>query len=583
MIQSKSTQQLTREELKHVLSVARGDGEIDILIKNVKVMDLVNGGINESAIAIAGKTIAGTGLEYLDQKAKRVIDAKGAVAVPGFIDGHLHIESSMMHPFEFERLTLPLGTTTAICDPHEITNVMGDKGFSWFLRCSELMKQNLFVQVSSCVPALPGFETNGGPFPLEKMKAYKNHPNVLGLAEMMNFPGVINAFDDVLDKVEEFQEMNLDGHCPLVQGKDLNAYIAAGIQNCHETITQEEGREKLSKGMALIIREGSVAKNLKTLAPLVTDFNSCQCLLCTDDRNPYEIFNEGHINYLIKKMINEIGIEPHVAYRLSSYSAAKHFGLKRLGLIAPGKQADIVLLSDYKNVEISDVFMKGIPVKELKIEESLKDNLKKSSPPIENTMKRKVLSKDEIKFEFSKGTYNVIEIVKDEIITNHLKINYDGEKFESDDIKKICVIERYGKGSKPALGLVKGSGLSNGAIASSVAHDSHNIIIIGEDESDMTIAANKLIEMGGGFCVVKDGKVTASLALPIAGLLSLETAEVLTEGIIELKKACKEVDVHLNEPFIQMAFLALPVIPSLKITDKGLVDVTKFEFIDLKD
>lgn len=582
MIQSKNTQQLSREELKHVLSVARGDGEIDILIKNVKVLDLVNGEVNESAIAIAGKTIAGTGLEYLDQKAKRVIDAKGATAVPGFIDGHLHIESSMMHPFEFERLTLPLGTTTAICDPHEITNVMGDKGFSWFLRCSELMNQNLFVQVSSCVPALPGFETNGGPFTLDQMKQYKEHKNVLGLAEMMNFPGVINGFDDVLDKIEEFQEMNLDGHCPLVQGKQLNAYIAAGIQNCHETITQEEGKEKLSKGMALIIREGSVAKNLKTLAPLVNDFNSCQCLLCTDDRNPYEIFNEGHINYLIKKMINEIGIEPHVAYRLSSYSAAKHFGLKRLGLIAPGRQADIVLLNDLKSVDIQQVLMKGVPVKELNLEKDIQSKLKTSNPPVENTMKRAPLEKGAISFKLEQGKYNVIEIVKDEIITNHLKIDFDGKDFDSEDIRKISVIERYGKGVKPALGLVKGSGLKSGAIASSVAHDSHNIIVIGEDEEQMRIAANKLIEMGGGFCVVDNSQVTASLALPIAGLISLENAEVITEGIVELKKACTDIGIHLNEPFIQMAFLALPVIPSLKITDKGLVDVTKFEFINLK-
>ena len=582
MIQSKNTQQLTREELKHVLSVARGDGEIDILIKNVKILDLVNGEINESAIAIAGKTIAGTGLEYLDQKAKRIIDAKGATAVPGFIDGHLHIESSMMHPFEFERITLPLGTTTAICDPHEITNVMGDKGFSWFLRCSELMNQNLFVQVSSCVPALPGFETNGGPFPLEKMKKYKGHKNVLGLAEMMNFPGVINAFDEVLDKIEEFQKMNLDGHCPLVQGKQLNAYIAAGIQNCHETITQEEGKEKLSKGMALIIREGSVAKNLKTLAPLVTDFNSGQCLLCTDDRNPYEIFNEGHINYLIKKMINEIGIEPHVAYRLSSYSAAKHFGLKRLGLIAPGRQADIVLLDDLKAVDIQQVLMKGIPVEELNLKEGIESKLKTSVPPVENTMKREPLKEGTISFNIDKGTYNVIEIVKGEIITNHLKIDFDGTKFDSEDIRKVSVIERYGKGVKPALGLVKGSGLKSGAIASSVAHDSHNIIVIGEDEEQMRIAANKLIEMGGGFCVVDNSQVKASLALPIAGLISLENAEVITEGIVELKAACTDIGIHLNEPFIQMAFLALPVIPSLKITDKGLVDVTKFEFINLK-
>ncbi|EQC42978.1 adenine deaminase [Bacteriovorax sp. BSW11_IV] len=579
----KRTQQLDRNEMKNVLAVARGDQECDLLITNVKILDLVNGGVFDSAIAISGKTIAGIGLEYLTQKSKRTIDAKGAVAVPGFIDGHLHIESSLMHPFEFERLTLPLGTTTAICDPHEITNVLGDKGFSWFLRCSEKMNQNLFVQVSSCVPALPGFETNGGEFKLENMKEYKAHPNTLGLAEMMNFPGVIFGNDEVLDKIEEFEDMNLDGHCPLLRGKELNAYIAAGIQNCHETVTKEEGFEKLQKGMSLIIREGSVAKNLGTLAPLVTEFNSNQCFLCTDDRNPFEMAHEGHINYMIKKMINELNIPVHVAYRLSSFSAAKHFGLKRLGLIAPGKQADIVLLKDLKSVEIDDVFIGGKLVSELPLKEELDDKLLASCPPNENTMNRKSLTKEDINYNFENGAhYNVIEIVKDEIITNHLKIEFKDEKFQEDDIKKIIVVERYGKNRPVAHGLVKGSGLTSGAIASSVAHDSHNIIVIGDNEDDMIMAANSLIECGGGFCVVENQKLLSRLELPIAGLISLESGDFIADKISHLKVACNKIGIILSEPFIQMAFLALPVIPTLKITDQGLVDVTTFKVISLK-
>lgn len=578
----KKTQQLTREELKHVLAVARGEAEIDLLIKNVWILDLVNGKSQESAIAIAGKTIAGIGLEYVDQKAKRTIDAEGAHAVPGFIDGHLHIESSMMHPFEFEKLTLPLGTTTAICDPHEITNVMGDTGFSWFLRCAEKMNQNLFVQVSSCVPALPGFETNGGQFDLINMKQYVNHPHVLGLAEMMNFPGVINGQDEVLDKIAEFQHLNLDGHSPLLQGKELNAYIAAGIQNCHETVTAAEGFEKLQKGMALIIREGSVAKNLKTLSPLVTDFNSSQCLLCTDDRNPYEIFNEGHINYLIRKMIQELNVPVHQAYRLSSYSAAKHFGLKRMGLIAPGKQADIVLLNNLEQVDIKEVLIKGELVSELNLPGGVARKLEASQAPTQNTMERSPLATNEIDFDLEAGLYNVIGIVKDEIITEHLQVRYDGKNFETDDVAYICVIERYGQGQKPAIGLVKGSGIERGAIASSVAHDSHNIIVIGKSAAEMRLAANCLIEMGGGFSVCAGNQILASLALPIAGLLSLKDAGEINEGIIALKKASKSVGITLEEPFIQMAFLALPVIPSLKITDRGLVDVSKFAFTELR-
>lgn len=576
---NKRTQTLNRSELKKVLAVARGDEKADLLIKNCKVLDLVNGELIDTNIVLAGKTIAGIGKDYTD--AHEVYDAQGLIAVPGFIDGHLHIESSMMNPFEFERMTLPLGTTTAICDPHEITNVMGDTGYSWFLRCSELMHQNLFVQTSSCVPALPGFESNGGEFKLQDMVKYKSHPNVLGLAEMMNFPGVINGDESVLDKLEAFQDLNLDGHSPLLRGKALNAYIAAGVQNCHETVTADEGKEKLQKGMALIIREGSVAKNLKTLTPLVTEFNSPQCLLCTDDRNPYEILEEGHINYMIKKMINELKMPAHLAYRLSSYSAAKHFGLKRLGLIAPGKQADIVLLSDLSQVTIKDVFVGGKNIKKLNLDADISKKISDSQPPLENTIKRKPLIASDLNYNLAPGKYNVIEIVKDEIITNHIVSHYDGKKFDQDDILFMANIERYGSELPPGLGLVKGSGLKSGAIAASVAHDSHNLMVIGKTTEDMVLAVNALIKSGGGLVVVNNGKVTALLELPLAGLLSLKTGKEIFEDIKKLKVAYKECGVTLDEPFIQMAFLALPVIPKLKLTDRGLFDVSTFNYTTL--
>ena len=578
----KRTQSLTRLELEKVLAVARGDALADLLIKNVKILDLINGEVNDSAIVLSGKTIAGIGLEYSDAKALLVLDAKGLTAVPGFIDGHLHIESSMMNPFEFERMTLPLGTTTAICDPHEITNVMGDMGYAWFLRCSELMHQNLFVQTSSCVPALPGFESNGGEFKLSEMKKYKSHPNVLGLAEMMNFPGVINADEKVLDKIEEYSDMNLDGHCPLLRGKALNAYIAAGIQNCHETVSRDEGKEKLQKGMALILREGSVAKNLKTLAPLVTDFNSTQCFLCTDDRNPYEILKEGHINYMIKKMINDLSMPVHTAYRLSSYSAAKHFGLKKLGLIAPGKQADIVLMSNLEKVEISKVFIAGKAIESLNLDRDLKLKMDQSIPPLQNTIKRNLLTENDFDYQLKAGRYNVIEIVKDEIITNHITANYDGSKFDQDDILYMVNIERYGNNLKPALGLVKGIGLNRGAIAASVAHDSHNLMIVGKSIAEIVVAANALIKSGGGLCVVDGSQVTAMLELPLAGLLSLKTGQEIYEEIKKLKIAYHNIGITLEEPFIQMAFLALPVIPKLKLTDRGLFDVSTFSYISLE-
>lgn len=579
---NKNTQAISRDELKKVLAVARGDDKADLLIKNIKILDLINGEIINSAIVIVGQTIAGIGLEYQNADALKITDGQGLTAVPGFIDGHLHIESSMMSPFEFESMTLPLGTTSVICDPHEITNVLGEKGFSWFLRSSEMTHQNLFIQASSCVPALDGIETNGGEFTLPQMEKFKNHKNVLGLAEMMNFPGVISGDENVLDKIEVFSDLNLDGHCPMLRGKALNAYIAAGIQNCHETISIEEGKEKLQKGMALIIREGSVAKNLKTLAPLVSEFNSPQCFLCTDDRNPYEILEEGHINYLIKKMIKELNIPIHVAYRLSSYSAAKHFGLKKLGLIAPGKKADIVLLKDLSEVSIEKVFIGGREVSELNLKSNIEKKLNESLPPIENTIKRKPLLENNFNYDLKKGQYNVIEIIPEEIITNHLIVEYDGQKFNQSDVLYMANIERYGKGLTPGLGLVKGLGLKSGAIASTVAHDSHNIMVIGTNISDMVIAVNALIESGGGLCVVDNKKIQSLLPLPIAGLISLKSGVEIFDEIKNLKEAYHKLGITLAEPFIQMAFLALPVIPTLKLTDRGLFNINTFSYVNLR-
>ncbi|MDG0817821.1 adenine deaminase [Bdellovibrio svalbardensis] len=578
---NKNTQRLSSQELPNRLAQARGDQELDLLITNIQLLDVITGEIYPTCIAIGGEHIVGVGLEYADSKTRRTFDGQGAFVTPGFIDGHLHIESSMMSPFEFERATLPLGTTTAICDPHEITNVTGANGFEWFLRCAELTRQNLFVQMSSCVPALPGFETNGSDFTLDEMVKLKDHPAVLGLAEMMNFPGVINANTEVLSKIEAFDDLNLDGHAPLLRGKALNAYLLAGIQNCHETVTLEEGREKLQKGMGLIIREGSVAKNLKTLAPLVNDFSSPQCLLCTDDRNPFEIAHEGHINFLIKELINHHGVAVHVAYRLATYSAAKHFGLKRLGLVAPGKKADLVILKDLKSVDIQDVLIGGQFVSEIDLKSESANNLQLSQPPMMNTIKREAMKAADFGYPTQAGLYNVIEIVPNEIITKHITTFFDGKNFAQDDVLFMANIERYGKNLKPGLGFVKGMGLTSGALASSVAHDSHNIMVIGTNTEDMAVAVNEIIAMGGGFVVANQGEVKARVELPIAGLLSLKSADEIKSGIENLKTEFKKLGVVLEEPFIQMAFLALPVIPALKLTDKGLVDVTRFEFIEL--
>lgn len=578
---TKETQKISRNELEKLLAISRGDETPDILIKNVNILDMVTGSCDKSAIVISDKWIAGTGLEYENVSAKRVIDAKGMTVVPGFIDSHLHIESSLMNPFEFEAVTLPLGTTTIICDPHEITNVLGKVGFDWFLRSSVLTHQNMFVQASSCVPALDGVETNGASFKLNELKKVIDHEHVLGLAEMMDFPSVIYGNPNVLDKLESFESLNLDGHGPLLEGTSLNAYIAAGIQNDHETVSAHEANEKLKRGMSVIIREGSVAKNLDALAPIINEFSSINCLLCTDDRNPYEIFHEGHINYLIKQLINKHNVKPHLAYRVASYSAARHFGLKRLGLIAPGKQADIVFLKDVNSVDIDSVMVKGSIVSELDLSKNIESKIKKSIPPLQNTIKRKKVSPSDFSLSLSKGTYRVIEIIPNEIITKPLEVKFDNV-FEQTDIIKISVVERYGHNSPPAIGLVKGFEIKNGAIASSVAHDSHNIIVIGDNDEDIAIAVNKLIESGGGFVVVNNHQITSCLELPVAGLMSVENSKPISKNLESSKIATKSLGCPLAEPFLQMAFLALPVIPSLKITDKGLFDVTSMSYVDLK-
>lgn len=578
-MQTKKTSSIPREDLEVLLAVARGERAADLVIKSVNRLDLINGGEEITDVAIYKKWIAGIG----SYQGQRELDGKGLTIVPGFIDSHLHIESSLMNPFEFEKVTLPRGTTTCICDPHEITNVLGRKGIEWFLRCSELMNQNLFVQISSCVPSLKSFETNFGEFTLDEMKMYKSHPSVIGLAEMMNYPGVIHGQGEVLDKLEEFSDLNLDGHCPMLRGKELNAYRAAGVQNCHETVSIEEAKEKLNLGMGVMLREGSVAKNLMNLSPVINEFNSINCLLCTDDRNPYEVHYEGHIDYLVKKLIQEAKIEPHIAYRLSSYSSARHFGLKKLGLIAPGYVADFILLSDYKNVDIHSVYISGQDVKELALEHNVALKLLETKPPHQNTIQRKKLSSDQFQDEFTIGTYNVIQVIEDELVTNHLKVKHDGKHFDKDDILNISVIERYGHEKPVSKGLVHGFNFKHAAIASTVSHDSHNIIVIGDNSNDMALATNYLIENAGGFVVVSEGKVLASLHLPIAGLISLESSEEITKKLLELKKALKQIGCKIHEPFLQMAFIALPVIPSLKITDHGLVDVKNFKLISLKD
>lgn len=567
----------TNGELQKLLKVARGDEVADIIIKNVTIIDLINGDNYCSTIAISDSWIAGIHPDYVGT---HEIDGTGLWAVPGFIDAHTHLESSLMHPFEFTRLTLPKGTTTAICDPHEITNVLGKPGVDWLLRCAEQLPQTLLIQVPSCIPSLIGFETNGGSLSLAEMAELKRHPHVFGLGEMMNFPGVVNGDEDVISKIALFEGLPLDGHAPMGTGMALNAYRCAGIQNCHESISSSEAIEKLRAGMAVMLREGSVAKNLDNLAEIVTEFNSHQCLLCTDDRNPYEIVQEGHLNYLVKRLIGFHNVPLHIAYRLASYATAQHYNLKRLGLIAPGYRADILLLSNPHDVAIAQVICGGKQM----IEADLKDTsakLAQSLPPLQNSLIYNDVSPDTFTLPLEDGVYTVIGVIPGEIVTTHLNRTCTQGAFSPDNINKIAVIERHGHGYPPAIGLVEGFNLFDGAIAASIAHDCHNVIVIGANDADMAAAVNHLKTIAGGITVIKNSEVIADLSLPIAGLMSIENAEFIADKLQALKLACQELGCQLHEPFLQMAFLALPVIPSLKITDKGLVATDPLEFVPL--
>ncbi|ADO49266.1 adenine deaminase [[Enterobacter] lignolyticus] len=574
---------ISRKQYLELLAVARGEAIADYIIDNVTVLDVINGEEIPGPIVIKGRHIAGIGPAWSDAQARHRVDAAGAVAAPGFIDAHLHIESSMMTPVTFETATLPHGLTTLICDPHEIVNVMGEEGLAWFIRCAEQARQNQYIQISSCVPALSGSDVNGAEFPLAAMLKWRDHPHVTGLAEVMDYPGVIAGNPDLLDKLDAFRHLTLDGHCPGLSGKELGAYIAAGIENCHEAWTLQEGREKLRAGMALMIREGSAARNLDTLAPLITAMNSPQCMLCTDDRNPWEIAHEGHIDALVRKLINRHNVPVHVAWRLASWSPARHFGLKHLGLLAPGKQADIVLLRDVRNVDIQQVFIKGEPLSLPALQADERNRLQRSQPPYGNTVSRRPVSAADFPFALTPGRrYRVMNIIPGELITPASEYVHTPQGLMDNDICFIAVLERYGRQLPAACGLLRGFGLRHGAVAATVSHDSHNIVVTGRSPEEMALAVNQVINDGGGLCVARGGEVVSHLPLPVAGLMSDQSADTLARQIGDLKAACRECGITLDEPFIQMAFLSLPVIPELKLTSKGLFDSRGFCFTSLE-
>jgi adenine deaminase len=559
--------------------IAQGAGReaADVVIKNVHLLDLVTGALEATDIAICGDRIVGTHGAY---RGIREIDGRGKVAVPGFIDTHFHCESSLLTPDNYDRSVLPHGVTTSIWDPHEIANVLGLEGIGYALDCAEATLMDIRVMLSSCVPS-SALETAGATLEIEDLLPLLARRKALGLAEFMNFPGVINADPKVVAKLDAFQEGHIDGHAPLLSGLALNAYLAARIRTDHECTSAPEALEKLKKGMAVLIREGSVTKDLAALAPLISADTSTFLAFCTDDRNPIEVHEEGHLDYSIREAIR-LGAPIHHAYRIASLSAARIFGLRDRGFIGPGWRADIVLLDDLAGCRVADVIVGGRMVDEA----AFAARPKVAPVGLASVKARRVTAEDFRVLSNHGPSTPVIGVAPRRVITDHVQLDLPMRGSEKlidldQDVVKVAVIERHGKNGNIARGFTTGFGMKRGAIASSVGHDAHNICVVGADDADMAVAVNRLSEIQGGYVVAEGGKVIAELPLPVAGLMSLAPADDVRKPLVALKAAAMALGCVNDEPFQQVAFLPLPVIPHLKITDVGVVDVFKQQVLEV--
>ena len=550
--------------LSERIATARGTRKAHLVVKHARIFHLTTGEFELADIAIDSTgVIASVGNGY---SGDLELDATGLTAVPGFIDAHMHIESSLMTPVEFERCALQHGVTTVACDPHELANVVGTSAFEFFFACAEKLTMTLLVRLSSCVPATQ-LETSGASITADDLaRWHERYPNAT-LAELMNVPGVLFQDDELLQKVGLFDK--IDGHCPLLSGNDLNAYISVGVRNDHECSTLAEAQEKLRRGLHLFLREGSAARNLDTLLPLLTLENSPFLAFCTDDRNPLDLEEMGHIDGIIAHTIAQ-GIPPLVAYRVASWSAAHALGLSDRGLIAPGMRADIVLLSDLERCKVKNVLVHGRPA----IGITYAHGTLPSPDGFRNTVHCKEMTAEDFRQTPSPEPVPVIGVRDGDLVTDFLEL-----PSTSEDVLPVAVIERHGKNGNLAKGHVRGFGLKKGAIASSVGHDSHNLCVIGTNPEDMAVAVNALRKSQGGFVTACDGAVAALVPLPFAGLFSDKPAETIAAQLRHLRKTVQEFGCTLKEPFLQMAFLPLPVIPHLKLTDLGLVDVDRFELI----
>ncbi len=553
------------------LAVARGDEPADLVIRGGTVLSVFTREWLQTDVAIVDGWIAGLG----DYEGRETLDAAGKWVVPGFIDAHVHLESSKLLVDEFARLVLPLGTTAVVADPHEIANVLGTDGVHWLLDASAGLPLDIYFMASSCVPA-SSFESPRRELTPGDLEGLLRRRRVIGLAEMMNFPGVIHGTEHELAKLRLAR--HVDGHAPGVLGRDLQAYASAGIRSDHEAFTAEEGRERLRAGMWLLIREASAARNLQALLPLVQEYGPHRCAFCTDDREPEHIADDGHVNSMVRDAV-AFGIPPEDALVMASLNPATYHGLDHLGAIAPGYRADVLVLPDLERFVPETVLKDGRSVVEIP-EPHVPEWVK-------NTVRVQPVASNDFLIPWEGGKARVIELIPDQIVTGSAVEEPTVEHGfavadPGRDLVKIAVIERHLGTGRMALGFVRGFGLERGAFASSLSHDAHNIVVVGVDDAAMARAVTRLSELGGGIVVVEDQGVRAELPLPVAGLLSDQPLAEVVRQSHAIVRAAENLGCTFPAPFQMLAFLALSVIPSLKITDRGLVDVDRFELVPLR-
>jgi adenine deaminase len=572
------------ELLKRRIDVAAKRTPADLVIKNGNIVNVFTREIIKENIAIVDGYFAGIG----DYEGNETIDVSGKFIVPGFIDGHVHIESAMVTPSEFSNVVLPHGVTTVIADPHEIANVSGVEGIEFMLNSSDGIPLDVYIMLPSCVPATP-FENSGAALSLEQLEPLFKHPRVLGLGEVMDFPAVFNNDEKMLKQLVASSQMSkyIDGHAAGIDSDGINVYMSANIRTDHECVNPEEALDRLRKGMYVMLREGSAARDLTSLLKAVNEHNARRCLFVTDDKHLDDLFHEGSIDHNVRMAIKE-GLDPLLAIQIATLNAAECFGLKHKGAIAPGYEADFLVLDDLKTIDIEMVYKNGCPVaKNGDMIQPSQDRLL-PNPSILDSINTHPISRDHLQINLQSGNIaNIIGIVPNRIVTTHLIEEVDSINgfFQSNtekDYLKLAVIERHKNTGNIGLGIIKGMGIKNGAIASTVAHDSHNIVATGTSDEDLLKAIALTSDMKGGLVVVQDGEMIASLPLPIAGLMSDLPSTIVNESLLQLNKALIRVGCTMEfNPFLTLSFLALPVIPELKLTDLGLFNVKTFQHIDI--